>query len=244
MRPTSASCTDPVLSLKAYLSALPTPTAVQSAISTLTRLVLVHTTRSLACSHVVLGTSLTSLSINLISSIAQGGGFNVPEESFEEWQCDWKPPGSEAPSTSIARVRVVRPLQDIGMKECSAWAWWHSLSVPGHTKLPLGGRQSIGGLTKGVFSQCRCSWTPVAHWSKDFIVGLERDYPSTVSAIAKTCAKLTTKTEVNVQCLVCGRLASVFFLDDHSVSVLQAFYQRRCGLEVPGVYSVDGHWPR
>jgi hypothetical protein len=47
------------------------------------------------------------------------------------------------------RVRVVRPLRDVGMKECQVWAWWCGLRVVGRNRY-IGGRQGIGALTHGV----------------------------------------------------------------------------------------------
>lgn len=41
----------------------------------------------------------------------------------------------------------------------------------------------------------------------DFIVGLEADYPSTVSTIASTCAKVEPKEESDAICVMCGRYA-------------------------------------
>ncbi|KAI5117963.1 hypothetical protein M0805_001624 [Coniferiporia weirii] len=184
---------NPTTLLRIYLSSLPTPTAVQSAISTLTRLVLTHTARRLQCSHLALGTSLTSLSISLINSIAQGGGFSVPEESFEEWD-EGSPATAEStevhegPDRGKVNVRIVRPLRDVGMKECAAWAWWMGVPIVGRGKLPgLSVKQTIGGLTKS------------------FIIGLERDYPSTVSTIARTVAKLAPKDEPSGRCALCER---------------------------------------
>jgi hypothetical protein len=37
---------------------------------------------------------------------------------------------------------------DVSVKECGTYAWWRGLKVIGKEKWP-GGRQSIGGLTKG-----------------------------------------------------------------------------------------------
>ncbi|KAJ7158729.1 hypothetical protein C8R46DRAFT_1354647 [Mycena filopes] len=148
-------------------------TAIPSAIQNLIRLLLLHTAWSTNCSHLLLGTSLTSLSVSLISNIAQGGGFVVREEAGEEWQ----PQPSvhvDVAAKKNRTVRVNRSLRDIGMKECTAWAWWRGLQVIGKESF-LGGRQGIGALTK------------------TFIVGLERDYPSTVSTIARTCGKLATQ---------------------------------------------------
>lgn len=45
-------------------------------------------------------------------------------------------------------IRLVRPLKDVGVKECGMYAWWRGLKVLGKDKWP-GGRQSIAGLTKG-----------------------------------------------------------------------------------------------
>jgi cytoplasmic tRNA 2-thiolation protein 2 len=140
MLPRPGASADSIAALRAYISSLPTQTAVPSAIQTLTRLLLLHTAWATESSHLLLGTSLTSLSVSLISSISQGGGFVVREEAQEEWQ----------PTVHLGSkktVRVNRPLRDIGMKECAVWAWWHGLHVPGKESF-LGGKQGIGALTK------------------------------------------------------------------------------------------------
>lgn len=139
--------TGSVAALRAHLLALPTPTANLSTLFTLTRLLLLYTAYSIGASHLVLGTSLTSLSISLISSIAQGGGFVVPQTIQEEWV----PPFVEripGDSSWKGEVRLVRPLRDVGMKECQAWVWWHQLPVVGKQRIPIP-RQNIGHLTKG-----------------------------------------------------------------------------------------------
>ena len=137
----------PLNTLRTYLSSLPTQTAFYSATQTLTRLLLLHTAASRRSSHLILGTSLTSLSINLISGIAQGAGFSVAEEAKEEWT----PPLVENGNNNIT-VRIVRPLRDVGMKECALWAWWCGLSIVG-TSTPLNdsGKNGIGSLTRGEF---------------------------------------------------------------------------------------------
>ncbi|KAG6899299.1 hypothetical protein C0993_011461 [Termitomyces sp. T159_Od127] len=148
-------------------------------------MLLLHTASATGSSHLLLGTSLTSLSISLISSISQGGGFTVREEAKE----DWVPQKMVKTNGHVnGAIRIIRPLQDIGMKECAMWAWWHNLDVVGRDRFPAG-KQSIGQLTK------------------DFIVGLERDYPSTVSTIARTCAKLAPKQSTGGTCLLCERPA-------------------------------------
>ncbi|KAF8558143.1 hypothetical protein OG21DRAFT_1504515, partial [Imleria badia] len=166
----------PVDALRTYLESLPTQTAISSAIRVLVRLLLLYTARSCRASHLLLGTSLTTLSVSLISCISQGGGHSILEEFQEEW-----PYGIP---TDV--VRVVRPLRDVTMKECSMFAWWNSIPVVGRderTRTTAG----IPGLTK------------------DFIVGLEKDYPSTVSTIVRTCAKVEPKNASLGLCILCQR---------------------------------------
>lgn len=169
---------DPVTSLQTFLSSLPTQTAISRAVPTLIRILLLYTARSTGSSHLLLGTSLTSLSVSLISAISQGAGFTVREEAQEEWT------PLDIPSPTQKSVRVIRPLRDVGMKECSIFCWWHNLNVVGKEKIP-GGKQDITSLTK------------------DFIVGLEKDYPSTVSTIARTCGKLSPKVGSARACMLC-----------------------------------------
>lgn len=134
----SSTFSTPLDRLRAYLLAMPTQTALLSSVQTLIRLLLLYSARSTQSSHLLLGTSLTSLSINLISGIAQGGGFSVREEVDEEWH-----------ASATKTVRVIRPLRDLIMKECTAWAWWNNLTVVGETPIPSA-KQGIGSLTKGL----------------------------------------------------------------------------------------------
>ncbi|KAG6862558.1 hypothetical protein C0995_000106 [Termitomyces sp. Mi166 len=194
----------PAKRLTKYISSLPTQTAILSAVQTLTRMLLLHTASATGSSHLLLGTSLTSLSISLISSISQGGGFVVREEAKEEWVPQKSVTKIKANGHENDAIRIIRPLQDIAMKECGMWAWWHSLDVVGREKFP-GGKQSIGQLTR------------------DFIVGLERDYPSTVSTIARTCAKLAPKQGTGGICLLCGRPAQYGLQDWKSQTSIRSF---------------------
>lgn len=178
----------PTESLRTYISSLPTPTAVANAIQVLVRMLLLYTAASRRCSHLLLGTSLASLSISLISSISQGGGYSVREETHEEWSC------RRDTEASDQTVRVIRPLRDIGSKECAFWAWWNRLKIAKKYRYS-GGRQDIAALTR------------------DFILGLEKDYPSTVSTIVKTCNKLTTKEDSDLRCLMCDRLVQAGIQD-------------------------------
>ena len=92
----------------------------------------------------LLGTSLTTLSISLISSISQGGGHSILEESQEEWRS-----GIPITNENTDSIRVVRPLRDVTMKECSIFAWWNSIRVVGRDRQTRA-TAGIPGLTKGI----------------------------------------------------------------------------------------------
>ena len=83
--------------------------------------------------------------------MAYGGGFHVKEEIQEEWT-DHSNDTIGAPKKTDSRkhgLRIVRPLRDIGMKECGAWSWWMGLQVVGREDWKwLGGKPGIGALTK------------------------------------------------------------------------------------------------
>ncbi|OJA08483.1 hypothetical protein AZE42_02862 [Rhizopogon vesiculosus] len=171
----------PVEALRSYLSSLPTQTAISSAVQNLTRVLILYTAYSRGSSHLLFGTSLTSLSISLLSSISQGGGYAIHEELQEEWA-----PVTATGSRLSGALRVVRPLGDVTAKECAVYAWWSDIAVVGRDKQ----RRAILG---------------IAGLTKDFVVGLEKDYPSTVSTIARTCEKLEPKDAPSGQCRLCQR---------------------------------------
>ncbi|KAG1762725.1 hypothetical protein EDD22DRAFT_778047 [Suillus occidentalis] len=171
----------PVEAMRSYLSSLPTQTAISSALQNLTRVLILHTAHSRCSSHLLFGSSLTSLSISLLSSISQGGGYAIREELQEEWA----PVAASGPKPSNV-LRVIRPLRDVTAKECAVYAWWNNISVIGRDKQ----RRAILG---------------IAALTKNFVVGLEKDYPSTVSTIARTCEKLEPKDAPSGQCRLCKR---------------------------------------
>jgi len=160
----------PLELLRTFLGSLPTPSAVSSSISHIIRLLLLHAAEARSCSHLLLGSTSTSLSISLISSVSSGGGFVLPSEREE-----------------IRRsVKIVKPLRDVTNKECAAWLHWGGLQVlQGGISL-----YEIRGVTQ---------------LTKDFIVGLDRNFPSTVSTISRTCAKLTPRAGTSGYCAFCQR---------------------------------------
>lgn len=133
--------------MQAYLSSLPTPTALPTTLNNLIRVLLQHTALKTESSHLLFGTSLTSLAVSLISSVSQGGGFHVKEEMQE----DWVPDTRLSENSKIKSVRLIRPLKDVSVKECGVWAWWSRLRVVGREQWTWpGAKPGIGRLTKGV----------------------------------------------------------------------------------------------
>lgn len=196
----SSSTRTPAEALRAYLASLPTATAIQTSINTMIRVLLLHTAMATNSSHLILGTSLTNLAMSLISGISQGRGFNVKEEMQEDWvpespsvETDGRSPDPEGKNGRREKgkkrsIRVLRPLRDMGRKECAMWVWWNGLHVVGkESRSWLGTKQDIGSLTE------------------DFIMGLEKDYPSTVSTIVRTCSKVAPKGQVAGLCVLCAR---------------------------------------
>lgn len=149
----SSTTQNPLDTMRSYMASLPTATARSEALQTLTRVLLQYSALSNECSHLVLGTSLTSLAVSLISGVACGDGFHVKEEIQEEWtpeQIDLINSSLKADRKQKHGLRIIRPLRDIGMKECGAWAWWMDLKVLGRESWDWPGcKLGLGALTKG-----------------------------------------------------------------------------------------------
>jgi cytoplasmic tRNA 2-thiolation protein 2 len=135
----------------------------------------------------------------MISGIAQGAGFAMVSEGVEEV---WK--------TKDQSIRIVRPLRDIGIKESAFWSYWSNLRIVGRERYPTAvspvpntGDESVKVASAMIKNQ---RLTSIDALTQDFIMGLEKDYPSTVSTIARTIAKVTTKEKgVEGGCVVCQR---------------------------------------
>ncbi|KAG1848282.1 hypothetical protein F4604DRAFT_1973925 [Suillus subluteus] len=84
--------------------------------------------------------------------------------------------------------QVIRPLRDITAKECAVYVWWNK-SVIGRDKQ-------------------RCAILGMAALTKNFVVRLEKDYPSTVSTITQICEKLEPKDAASGQCRLYDKLAA------------------------------------
>ncbi|CAG8746574.1 11264_t:CDS:1, partial [Acaulospora colombiana] len=128
------------------------------------------------CTRLFLGDSSTRLSIKIISLTSKGRGFGLPLEISGENQ--W-----------FGDVSISRPMKDITLKEIGIYNHYmgfESVLIPSMTSM-LPPKASIERLTE------------------DFIVGLEKNYPSTVSTVVRTGSKLSLQNSVNTEdrCAVC-----------------------------------------
>ncbi|GBC00104.1 hypothetical protein RclHR1_03750003 [Rhizophagus clarus] len=137
---------------------------------------LIDTARKNGCTRLFLGDCSTRLSIKIISLTSKGRGFSLPLETSSE--TDW-----------FEDVIITRPMKDMLAKEIGIYNQFIGLDdvyIQGVTSM-MHAKASIERLTE------------------DFIVGLEKEFPSTVSTIARTGAKLTPSDSIMKEnrCVVC-----------------------------------------
>ena len=126
------SSLSPEAALRSFLDAL-SPSSAGMALMHMQRVLLLHAAGSLACSHVLFGDSITSLSMSLLSAIASGGGHALQHEQSEQWK----------------DIQILRPVTDLTTKECAAWIHWNHIPLL-HSELVMSQEQSIQHLTAGL----------------------------------------------------------------------------------------------
>ncbi|KAJ3266141.1 Cytoplasmic tRNA 2-thiolation protein 2 [Borealophlyctis nickersoniae] len=143
----------------------------------LTLQALLRAAREHGCGALMLGDNSTRVAIRVISQISKGRGFAMPIEVATGAR--W-----------YEDVIVLRPFRDILSKEIGLYNEYENLTSVHVPTLTTGmpARSSIDRLTE------------------EFIVGLDRDFPSTVSTITRTAFKAGTKwDEEGVgRCPLCG----------------------------------------
>lgn len=100
------------------------------------------------------------------------------------------------------------PLRDLGSKECASYVYWNNLKVISR----VNSLEDWSGTSASI-----------SHLTREFITGLERDYPSTVSTITKTCAKVSPRGDRPSQCSLCYRPMKSATDEDsqqHAVAIL------------------------
>ncbi|KAJ1818694.1 Cytoplasmic tRNA 2-thiolation protein 2, partial [Coemansia sp. RSA 2598] len=150
----------------------------ESLLDAIKAFLLARLARASGCSVLLMGDSATRIASKIVSLTSRGRGFSLPLEVASE--CAWPQDG----------LTVVRPMRDFVAKEIAflnRWAGFASVVVPTFTT-GAPAHASIDRLTEA------------------FVVGLDRDFVSTVPTVCRTVQKLEPRAEALAAspCLVCG----------------------------------------
>ncbi|KAJ2460714.1 Cytoplasmic tRNA 2-thiolation protein 2 [Coemansia sp. RSA 2424] len=164
--------------LRALFAGLGSATDREDMLDIIKSFLLARLARQAQCSPLLLGDSGTRIAAKLVSLTSRGRGFSLPLEV-----------GAEAPFLGSSDVTAYRPMREYIMKEIAFFNLWtgqRSVVVPTFT---TGAPEaaSIDRLTEA------------------FVVGLDRDFASTVSTVCRTVQKLELRPEAKTaaQCIVC-----------------------------------------
>ncbi|KAJ2344483.1 Cytoplasmic tRNA 2-thiolation protein 2 [Coemansia sp. RSA 2671] len=166
--------------LRALFAGLGSATDREDMLDIIKSFLLARLARQAQCGLLLLGDSGTRIASKLVSLTSRGRGFSLPLEA-----------GAEAPFLgSSSGVTAYRPMRDFIMKEIAFFNLWTaqpSVVVPTFT---TGAPEtaSIDRLTEA------------------FVVGLDRDFCSTVSTVCRTVQKLELRPDAltAAQCIICS----------------------------------------
>ncbi len=126
------------------------------------------------CNMILYGDNATFLAIKTISNTSKGRGIGLANELSLEYQDN--------------EILHVKPIRDILSKEVAYFCEYRSLSTFLHSSITTGmdKKASINRMTL------------------DFIVGLENDFPSTVSTVTRTAYKIPSLAPIAAKkCIIC-----------------------------------------
>ncbi|RKO93034.1 hypothetical protein BDK51DRAFT_24743 [Blyttiomyces helicus] len=164
--------------LRRCFDGLGTLTSKEDVLRHFTHRVLLEAARKEGCAALMFASNSTRLAVQAISQISKGRGFALPIEVADN-------------SAWYKDVIVLRPFRDVLGKELAI------LSV--HD-----GLQTVVVPTLTTATPIKSS---IDRLTEDFVIGLQRDFPSTVSTISRTAFKITTQyAEEGVGgCPICAR---------------------------------------
>ncbi|XP_056291840.1 cytoplasmic tRNA 2-thiolation protein 2 isoform X2 [Pseudoliparis swirei] len=163
--------------LQQLIGSAKTLTAREDLLNTLRQHLLVHTARTEGYSKVMLGDSCTRLAVKLLTSISLGRGAQLAQDTgFSD--------------SRYGDVVLVRPMRDYSAKEIAYYN--RMFSVPS---------VFIPGLDTKTSNK-----SSIQRLTESFVIKLQADFPSTVSAIYRTSEKLQapcTGASAADRCLLC-----------------------------------------
>ena len=162
--------------LKTLFSSLASLTAKEDMLQSLRSQLLATVARQLVCTKVMVGDNSTRLAVQLFSNVAQGRGGAVP---LNTGMCDIR----------YHDVTFIRPMREFAAKEIAYYNYCNDIITVSLPSLSFGSplNGSIDRLTE------------------HFVVGLQSEFPSTVSTIFRTGNKLTLSRQENAteSCVLC-----------------------------------------
>ncbi|CAO3637427.1 unnamed protein product [Cunninghamella blakesleeana] len=131
------------------------------------------------CDYIFMGDSSTRQAIKMISKISNGRGYSIPMDVGLEVDSCFKD------------VVILRPMKDMLAKEMGFYNRLHGLE-----------HDVVAPVNFGTFMPPKSS---IERLTEDFIVNLDRDFPSTVSTISRTASKLVPNSNVDYSktCAIC-----------------------------------------
>ncbi|KAF9914756.1 Cytoplasmic tRNA 2-thiolation protein 2 [Lobosporangium transversale] len=156
-----------IAKLKALLAACTTLTAKETILGHIRSSLLAQLAKRADCTILALGDSATRVAIQIIGLTAIGRGFSLPHETSLE-------------SNWIQGCKVIRPLKDCLAKELDTLCRLSNLEVIEKHTARLGWTIQSKGEIKSI-----------KQLTEEFIIGLDKDFPSTAATVCRTAAKLT-----------------------------------------------------
>ncbi|KAI8088967.1 uncharacterized protein BX664DRAFT_262685 [Halteromyces radiatus] len=131
------------------------------------------------CDYIFMADSSTRQAIKMISKISNGRGYSIPMDVGMEVDSCFKD------------VVILRPMKDMLAKEMGIYNRLHGIDHDVTTPFNF-----------GTYNAPKSS---IERLTEDFIVGLDRDFPSTVSTISRTASKLTPHSNIDYskKCAIC-----------------------------------------
>jgi cytoplasmic tRNA 2-thiolation protein 2 len=167
--------------LKKLLDVLPTETLRASAYKVIMNDFIYRVALYLDCKTVFLAVGSQENAINLITNVAIGKGYTLPIDTAPY----------SAKKIDGRSMTVVKPLRDITRQEIESYAELKQLtSLFDHSGAPATHQKSIQDLTK------------------EFLIGLQREFPATLSTVTRTGDKVATEWRMAMDesvetCILC-----------------------------------------
>ncbi|KAK6092891.1 Cytoplasmic tRNA 2-thiolation protein 2 [Batrachochytrium dendrobatidis] len=169
----NAKKVDSRLLVQQMFGTLSSMTSKEDLLHYLTLHTLVREAKAQGCAGILLGDTATSVAINVISNTCKGRGLSLPADIMDS---EW-----------YQDVHILRPMRDILSKEIGIFNRLSKLETVAHSSLTT-------------FMAPKAS---ISRLSQDFIVGLEKEFPATVSTVARTAFKIQTNHLSKKQCPLC-----------------------------------------